>query len=269
MRVIRSRKNLDNINKLDLRIGDMGIAVCDDPTWSIERNPPMTSRLYYVIEGDTYVETPEKRHLLEPGKCYLIPSGYPFRTGLVSHMKIIYFYLRLHENNGLDALKICNGILEYTPDPKTVQVISSAITTDYLSAGLRIKCEVLDTLLKLLKYNGVELENKVYSPEVSAAIKYINSSLSIQLDVDEIASKALVSVSTLTKKFKNEIGMTVSAYIDNAIMAEASYLLQYSDLTVQQISERFGFCYQSYFTRRFKEHTWLTPQQYRNLRREP
>ncbi len=245
----------------------MGIAVCDDPEWSIERDPPMPSRLYYVLEGDTYVITREKKYLLETGKCYLIPTGCSFKTGLTSHMKLIYFYLRLRDKNDIDVLKKCNSVLEYTPNPKAVQAIRSAIVTDFLTSGLRIKCEVLDTLLNLLKYNGVELEDTVYSPEVMTAIEYINSALSIQLDVDEIAAKAIVSVSTLTKKFKKEIGMTVSAYIDKAVMMEAASLLQYTNMTVLEISERFGFCSQSYFSKRFKDHHCLTPQQYRNIKK--
>lgn len=242
----------------------MGIAVCDNPAWSIERDPPMTSRLYFVTEGDSYIETKDKTYRLESGKCYLIPTGCSFKTGLATHMKMIYFYFLLADKNGIDVLKKCGGVLEYTPDPKTVQTITSAITSDFLSSGLRVKCEVLDTLLLLLKHNGIELEDTEYSPEVLKAIDFINSSLSVQLDVDEVAARAHVSVSTLTKKFKAEVGKTVSAYIDDAIMKEAASLLRFTDMSVQEISTRFDFCYQSYFSKRFKDHYCITPQQYRN-----
>lgn len=40
-------------------------------------------------------------------------------------------------------------------------------------------------------------------------------------------------------------------------------LLLSSNLTIQQISGRLDFCYQSYFTRRFKRWCGQTPQQFR------
>ena len=267
MRVSRSRNNLNNINMLDFKVSDMGIAVCDNPTWSIERDSPQVSRLYFPLEGDTYVMTKDKTLSLEPGKCYLIPTGCSFKTGLTTHMKLMYFYFTISDNNRIDVLKKCEGVLEYTADPDTVQTLVSAIMSELLSSGLRVKCEILDTLLLLLKHNGVELEFTKYSPEVLTAIEYINSSLSVQLDVDEIAAKAHVSVSTLTKKFKNEIGMTVSVYIDRAIMKEAAFLLRYTDMTIQEISERFEFCYQSYFSKRFKDFHCITPQLYRGTKK--
>ena len=50
------------------------------------------------------------------------------------------------------------------------------------------------------------------------------------------------------------------------INIEAEQLLLKSDLTVLQISERFGFCDQFYFSRRFKMKYGETPQKYRKLR---
>ena len=87
--------------------------------------------------------------------------------------------------------------------------------------------------------------------------------LSSRLQISTIAEKAFVSLSTLSKKFRNELQMTVSDYIEKNIMLEAKRLLANTDLTIQQISERFDYCYQSYFTRRFKHCYEQTPQQFR------
>ena len=46
----------------------------------------------------------------------------------------------------------------------------------------------------------------------------------------------------------------------------AEHLLVSTNLSIQQISERFGFCDQFCFFRRFKEKYGETPQRYRRMR---
>ena len=60
--------------------------------------------------------------------------------------------------------------------------------------------------------------------------------------------------------------MTIGNYIDETILFESEQLLTKSELTVLQISEKFGFCDQFYFSRRFKAKYGDTPQKYRRQR---
>ena len=105
-----------------------------------------------------------------------------------------------------------------------------------------------------------------YSRCVLLAIEYIKSHLSLQLGIAELAANAFVSESTLAKKFKAEVGMTIGCYIDETILFEAEQLLTKTELSVLEISERFGFCDQFYFSRRFKAKYGETPQRYRKMK---
>ncbi len=232
--------------------------------WSVERTPPMRSRLIYFMGGDLTMKTNKKVWKLEPGYCYLIPTGCSFNLSSSNGSKQIVIHLRLLDANSIDIIKGCKDVMRCPFPAAMYERLQEVTTNDDLASGFIIVREVYDSLAMMLKHNNFELELPRYSPEVIMALDYINSSLSIQLCVGDVAAKSLVSVSTLTKKFKTEIGTTVSSHIQRTVMMEATNLLLNTPLTIQQISERLGFCYQSYFSRCFKTWYGVTPQQCRS-----
>ena len=257
----------DDINGLHLVIDEMNCANFVAP-WRIERTPPMRSRLVYFMNGDLTIEYHNKVLHLESGKCYLIPTGCAFKMYSKHSFKDIVVHVRLLDSSGMDTLRGCNGVMECEFTKETFEQLAECVTDKTITSGLKIRRYVYESLIAIFERNNFDIQAPTYSPEVLKALEYIHSRLTVQLDVDEVATEALVSVSTLTKKFKSEIGSTVSAYIDCSIMREASKLLLNSSMTIQQISEHFGFCYQSYFTRRFKLWFGVTPQQYRGGQRK-
>lgn len=267
MWVNRVVRQTDDINGLHLVIDEMNCVNIGAP-WRIERTPPMRSRLIYFMDGDLTVEYQNKTLRLEPGRCYLIPTGCAFKLYSNKSSRDIVVNVRLLDSGGMDILRCCNGVMECEFTAEAFDQLAECVTDESITAGLKIRRYVYESLIAIFERNNFDIQSPTYSPEVLKALEYIHSRLTVQLDVDEVATEALVSVSTLTKKFKSEIGSTVSAYIDCSIMREASKLLLNSSMTIQQISEHFGFCYQSYFTRRFKLWFGVTPQQYRGGQRK-
>ena len=143
------------------------------------------------------------------------------------------------------------------------ELFLSCLASDALADGLLLRHEAESVLLSILDAHNVRLENTRFSPVVVRAIKYIKRNLSAQLTVSEIAEHAFVSTSTLTKKFKAELSKSVSEYVNDRIMFEASQRLLKTNLSVLAISEKYGFSDQFYFSRRFKEKFGLSPMKYR------
>ena len=98
---------------------------------------------------------------------------------------------------------------------------------------------------------------------IQKSLQYINSHLSIKLHVKEIAKELFVAPRTLSKHFREEVGMSIGQYIDQRVQFEAEILLTDGDMTIEQISEKLGFCDRFYFTHKFKEKKYKTPVQYR------
>ena len=131
--------------------------------------------------------------------------------------------------------------------------------------SLQVRQRIYDILLSLMDANGVELVSRKLSPCVTKAVAFIRQNLSVKLSNTQIAEYAGVSVSTLTKRFQRELSMSVHDYIENLVFSEAVRLIRQSDVSIGQISEKFGFCDQFYFSRRFKEKIGTAPRSYRRV----
>lgn len=101
---------------------------------------------------------------------------------------------------------------------------------------------------------------------LARAIEYIHRNISGSLDVDSICTAVNVSKYHFCRRFKQETGMTVMAYILKTRIVLAKNELQKTHLPVTQISDNAGFSSPAYFCRAFKKETGLTPLQYRKQR---
>ena len=261
----RNYTMINNINDINLKLLDSGHAITKNE-WTGNIISPMYTRLYYIIGGDPYIIKDGEKMPLEIGKCYLIPTGYSFRHACENSMEQLYFHVNLNDFNGNDLLRCAHTVMEYKPEESLIEEMLRCVHSDELIDSLRMRQQLFSSLLILIDKYNVELKTTHYSNCVLLAIEYIKSHLSLRLAVSDLAANSFVSESTLAKKFKTEVGMTIGSYIDDAIMFEAEQLLLKSDLSVLQISERFGFCDQFYFSRRFKLKYGETPQKYRKLR---
>lgn len=256
---------LDILNDIHLRILDAGHAIMAS-YWVGDVKSPMYARLYFIIGGDPYVIIDGKKKPLEVGNCYVFPTGFSFRFACDTKMEQLYFHIKLTDFNGNDLLRTRKDVMEFTPADGHIEKMLEYFRSEDVRSILKLRQDIYTSLLVMFEKYETKLTATHYSRCVTAAVKYIKSHLTLQLGIEELAANAFVSESTLAKKFKQEVGMTVGSYIDNMIMFEAEQLLLKTDLTVLQISERFGFCDQFYFSRKFKQKYGETPQKYRKER---
>lgn len=78
------------------------------------------------------------------------------------------------------------------------------------------------------------------------------------------ADKLALTPKYLSSVIKEISGISASQWINDYIIVEAKTLLRSSDMNINQISEYLYFSTPSFFSKYFKQHTGLTPTQYRN-----
>jgi len=99
--------------------------------------------------------------------------------------------------------------------------------------------------------------------DIYLAIQFIANHVNQNISVEEIAKHLNMDRSTLSKKFKRELGFNISSYIMRRKLEEAKSLLTYTDKTISEISEYLCFSTQSYFQNVFKAKYKMTPKEYR------
>lgn len=127
------------------------------------------------------------------------------------------------------------------------------------------RIEFVDDLIEF--YTHILAETK--QPElihgtVNDVIDFINNNVESAMTVEEIAKIVNISTSHLSRIFREHTGTTLVEYIAIRKVEESQYHLRFSEDKISDISDRFHFCNQSYFTRIFKKYTGQTPRRFRS-----
>lgn len=101
---------------------------------------------------------------------------------------------------------------------------------------------------------------------IPGIIEYIESNSSEQITLNEIAKKYYYSPSYFSRAFKKNFGVTFSAYLQNVRIQNVIRLMQDSDLSIEEISEKIGYHDKRELYRSFKKVTGTTPSSYRKTK---
>ena len=109
-------------------------------------------------------------------------------------------------------------------------------------------------------------KNRLIDTDSTLVIKIYNdvsSHIYEKNSVAAIAKRLGYNRSYLCRQFKLKTGKTISDYINEAKIAEAERLLQFTDFPLVQIAAQLDFSSQHYFHTIFKKIKGITPAKYR------
>lgn len=105
--------------------------------------------------------------------------------------------------------------------------------------------------------------NSGISPQIRKCCDYIQLHLNEKISMTTLAEYTNYSASYLSKKFRDEIGTTVTEYILNLKIERAKELLRSTDMSIREIGESLHFGTPSYFGEQFHRRTGMTASEYR------
>lgn len=240
----------------------------------------------YVLEGLVCVKTLEEEEILSAGEGiftnkgvihYSIGRSNPCRYILFRFpQRFLYFY------PGSPAEKLTRQVTEKSgislvPLFSSVEWCNEALQLLQRLADLEEKkenkplyeYEVLESLAELwqiiLRHADVE-EPETEDPasiRMRRFLEYIEQNLDKDISLDEMAASAGVSKTEALRCFHKTLQTTPYSYVMEVRLSKAADLLAETGLSVGKIASRTGFNQQSYFGKRFKEKTGMTPLEYR------
>ena len=119
---------------------------------------------------------------------------------------------------------------------------------------------VMDYAEKMRKYSRSDTNSK----HINACKEYIYSHIKERITIEDLADELGVSSGYLSRLFKKETGVSVSAYIRSQKIDMAKNLLRFSDYSMIEIANRLSFSSQSHFIQQFHEVVGMTPKKYRD-----
>lgn len=103
----------------------------------------------------------------------------------------------------------------------------------------------------------------VDNPHIGFFIDLVDSYFRTKHEVNFYAERMSMTPNYLNKIVRSTLGVSTKSYINRKIVNEACQLLEYSTLSVKEISASVGFSELSYFIRFFNRNKGMTPVRYR------
>lgn len=129
---------------------------------------------------------------------------------------------------------------------------------------LKLKLTELLVLLNELFRDDEKMHRPIFYEHqqvISDIIVFIKTEYMNEVTLEELSNIFFISKSTITRVFKNTLGMTPNQYLINTrIMKSREFLEQ--GYTVKQVSEKIGYRDESSFIKKFRELQGESPKQY-------
>ncbi len=221
-------------------------------------NVLINNKLYPMISGAVYFIDSESLH------CTL-----PQDTQSYCRNKIIVpkdeFIKTLYYLGGGDISEHLVSQGMFIPDSETRQTVENLFYDVAVSSS---NCDEFGATLSLLKLcrllHRKQEKNKLsQSIHIEKVLQYINSHLDKNIKLADICKSLFISESYLCHTFKRELNMTVKEYIREQQIIKAIALLENTDISLEDISQRCGFASHSQFSKCFKEKMKCSPKAYR------
>ena len=110
-----------------------------------------------------------------------------------------------------------------------------------------------------------EHEDGLPKYKLKQAIAYINENLSEDISLSDVSNHIGMSQYYFCRLFKQSTGLSPRAYLIQQRVEKAKQLLKHGEMTINEIAIGCGFANPSHFAKHFREHTSLSPKQFRML----
>lgn len=110
--------------------------------------------------------------------------------------------------------------------------------------------------------------NPAVSPQIRSCRDYIELHADEELKLSLLARQVGYSEYYLSRKFRKEMGVSISSYIKIVRVERSKLMLATTGTPIHQIADDLHFASSSHFAEVFREITGQTPQQYRTNNRK-
>ncbi len=130
--------------------------------------------------------------------------------------------------------------------------------------SLAEKKNILDKMFEdfVRRVHKLKQRNDISSP-IRTCCDYISLHIYDVIDLEKMASVIGYTKYYLSRKFKQEMGVSIWDYINERKVEEAKLLLADPNLTIQDVADKLNYCSRSYFSEVFKNITGQWPSSFR------
>ncbi|MCM0582047.1 AraC family transcriptional regulator [Weissella diestrammenae] len=245
------------------------------PFDTFEHTPNQNYVIQFIQSGEGYVFFNHQRYQLRPGTCFLVAPGDSMMILSSLNRPLTYGWLSF---SGTDVQHIVQNQKSFSPNyifnsvwlETYVTLIDQALKfdkspqpsqqdLDYLMTNF-INTFITDTL-----ENELQPLSVTFSSYAQQAQHFIEQHYCEDISIANIADAIKIDRSYLSRLFHDQFGMAPKSWLIGIRFNRACQLLQKTNLSIAQISDRTGFNSLCVFSRAFSKIFNMTPSDYRKL----
>ncbi len=211
--------------------------------------------------------------MAEQAMLNCIREGRPFRSEDFAELVPYSAFLKINLRNTLTNTKIQQSVfialciraaIEGGLSPEAAYARGDAFIQNVMEAGstteiLELSRVIYDDFVQEVR--RIRSDNTLTTP-IRSCCDYIHEHITEPLSITDLATRVGYADYYLSRKFKEETGMSVNDYIKKERIEEAKHLMESSRLSIPDIAEKLQFGNRSFFSKVFKELTGTSPAAY-------
>lgn len=230
---------------------------------------------FTLSQGDIYIAPPDQVHGLRvqvDGSCYwtvvfspeliTVPENHFFHTGFIGPLRE-------------ERLQIPKVIRQNTPGYDTMlshleSLLAAEETAPDYKATVYICalsfCLSLMNLCSVLPQGTTGQHSGTKGNDtIAQCARFISSHYSENITLAQLSELVHLHPNYLCRLFKQHCGQTIFEYLNAVRISFAGQFIRNTNESIDRIAEKCGFHSMSYFNKKFKEHTGITPHAYSKL----
>ena len=256
-------------NKLPLYLISLGMHDCQPPVRrGTEYGFP---QIFYCTRGKGILSYDGIKTEIKAGMGFFMPASYaheyhPAGDVWDNHWLIPGGYAcdRLLSDTGFDAPEI------FTPDStarldKLFMNMHAALQHDNIYGNLKASGILYEFMIELDRAINHLNSSTCPNPALKKCLKLIDNSYSSQIKMEDLCEVSGLSKQHICRLFRNSLDTRPMEYIAKRRIQAAKELLSGTEMTIEDIADKTGFCSSSYFCKLFKRYEDITPTQFRNI----
>ena len=245
-------------------------SISESDEWSLGKNKFEQCKFYYIVEGSCIVEIEGSGYEVNEGDWVFIPANTEHSYYNLKEERFSKYWIHFDLYPNVDIFRYLNlPYLVKVGTRGTVEAIFKKLVnsakTDELADKLTIKACILNLLVEFIKISrpeGVSVKSRE-NKRLGDLLRFINENLDKELSVEVLAERYYAHPNHFIRAFKDKTGQTPAKYIKSKRMETAKRLLESTDLSAAEITERIGINSPAHFSRLFKEYYNMPPARYR------
>jgi YesN/AraC family two-component response regulator len=225
---------------------------------------------YYIVDYDSVHSYSKKsaeklvvvNFLFYPDFIERVLTGYKSFDDILNTYSMRFSYKTLHSSPTGKVLHDDDGrIGEIVKDIVREYNIKNYGYLEY------IRCRLIEILIITMQKIGGIQKNNEYSDVVTEIIKYTKEKYNEKIKLDDLAKKYNYSLSSISKKFKDEMGIGFAQYLQRIRIEKSCRLLETTELSVREIASEVGYDDVKFFRETFKSIIKHSPKEFRRLQK--